>query len=60
MKVNDQEFKFLREWADKLAWNMLFDETELNGGIIINSGHIKKISSILLESMSSAKGWKHV
>lgn len=51
--MDNYEFIFLKKWAGDIAWDISFDEN-----LIMQPQIIKKVKSIILESMSPAKGWK--
>jgi len=54
--MDDVEFKFLRDWADDVAWDIIYSsENTLDCYAIFR----QKITSIILESMSPAKVWKN-
>lgn len=67
--MDNFEFKFLKNWAEREAFR-IFDEqihecmltkTDSKGSkyyVPISGSSQLKIASILLESMSPAKGWK--
>jgi hypothetical protein len=52
-KMDDAEFRFLKQWASDVAWEIAICDKELFGYSVL------KIQSVILESMSPAKGWNN-
>lgn len=50
--MDDATFIFLKRWADDVAWDMTYYDNDL-----CHSDY-KKITSLILESMSPSKEWK--
>ena len=50
-----QSFKFLKDWAEDVAYEIYVNETTLP----FHRFYAKKIQSIILESMSPVNGWKN-
>jgi hypothetical protein len=50
--MDDATFIFLKRWADDVAWDMIHQSDDLYH----SDG--KKITSLILESMSPSKEWK--
>lgn len=46
-------FIFLRDWAEDVAWDIIHESHDMSYPI-----NVKKFQSIILESMSTANGWK--
>jgi len=56
--MDNAEFKFLRDWAEDVAWDIFEDiyESHEMSSYPVN---MPRLQSIILESMSPAKGWKN-
>jgi hypothetical protein len=52
--MNDAEFNFFKLWSHDVAWDIAHKEETSFAPI-----YVKKIQSIILESMSPSKGWKN-
>ena len=55
--MDDSTFKFLKNWSYNVAGDICFDNEDILHWLNAST-YRKKISSIILESMSPSKEWK--